>query len=113
MIERRHELARLADRNHAQRVGEGEIRVGVRIEDCDAETVVLPRRKDERKELVPKARELVRQSKAALIRKGRDRIALGRKRGRKREAGLRGAGFHHAQAIGAKGGHRGQSPHLA
>ena len=112
-VERRRELRRLADRNHSERVGEGEIRVGVRIEDRDAETILLCRGKDQRKELIPQARELVRQPKAALIGEGLDRLALRRKRRRKRETGLERAGAHHAQAVGAKGGHRGQSAHLA
>src|ERR1700677_3495247 len=113
MIEGCHELARLADRNHAQRIGEGEIGVGVRIEDRDAEANILCRWKNERKELIPKARELVRQPKSALIREALDRLTLRRKRRRKREARLGGACAHDAQAVGAKSGHGGQSAHLA
>jgi hypothetical protein len=94
-------------------VGEGEIRVGVRIEDRHAETSVLRWRKDQRKELIPDARELVRQPKSALIGEGLDRLTLRRQRRRQRETGLRGAGVHHAQAVGVEGRHRRQCAHLA
>ena len=40
-------------------------------------------------------------------------MALRRKGRGKGETRLDGAGVHHAQAVGAKGGHRGQRAHLA
>jgi hypothetical protein len=59
-VERRGEPLRLTDGNHSERIGEREIRIRIRIEDRDAETISLRRGQDQRKEIVPEAREAVR-----------------------------------------------------
>ena len=71
-VERGGQPARLLGRDQAERVGEREMRVGVRIEDRDAEPVLALGRQDEREGFVPQALQARRTAKPAAVGESRD-----------------------------------------
>ena len=103
--------ARLARRDHAERVGEREIRVGVRIEEARPRARPPPPAAESAERFVPEPREAVRQPKASAVREVRSR-ALRRQRRVKRSPGCRRSALD-ARSVAAKGRDGGQSAHLA
>ena len=87
-IERGGEPARLTGGDHPERIGEGKIRVGVRIENRDPEVVLIARRQDQRKQLVPKAPEAGGPAQAPQIRERFNRLAMRSERFRRAWAEL-------------------------
>ena len=77
-------------RDEAERVGEGEMRLGIRVQQHDSEPIRLRRRQNHREDFLPDRRQPHGQAQAARIGEARDHLAMRFKPLRERPADFAG-----------------------
>ena len=98
---------------NAERVGEREIRVGVRVEQRDPEPILLGGRQNQRKEIVPKPSEASGRPQAACVRERFERVPSRFERDGERGSGCFALETGDARASALDRGDRRQRAHLA
>ena len=100
------QFAGLLDRDHAERIGEGEMRFRVGVEDSDAELARRGRRQDQGKLIVPELAEPDGKPQTAGIGKCGDPLPMRSQRLRQRALERAGIRVDHAHAMSLNGGDR-------